>query len=147
MRALQMLTTAVFGREAHLCAHLCLPACLPAPCRHRQDGYAGGVRPAAGGNLQSRPPPAVRAPGKAPASLVPFAPAVQFLWCVHSRLAAAIFHSASLALLPCFLPPSPPLQNYSADLLCSSLAAAGLGPEEVLRLNDPRRPAFTVHMA
>ncbi|KAL4423314.1 hypothetical protein ABPG77_006109 [Micractinium sp. CCAP 211/92] len=34
-------------------------------------------------------------------------------------------------------------QNYSADLLCSSLAAAGLGPEEVLRLNDPRRPAFT----
>lgn len=48
-------------------------------------------------------------------------------------------------------PPSPPApacplppQNYSADLLCSALAAAGLGPGEMLRVNDPRRPPFTV---
>lgn len=44
------------------------------------------------------------------------------------------------------LPPRPtsPLQNYSADLLCSALAAAGLPPGDVLRVNDPRRPPFTV---
>lgn len=36
------------------------------------------------------------------------------------------------------------LQNYSADLLCSALAAAGLGTGDMLRLNDPRRPPFTV---
>ena len=36
------------------------------------------------------------------------------------------------------------LQNYSADLLCSALAAAGLGTKDMLRLNDPRRPPFTV---
>ncbi|PRW57862.1 helicase MOV-10 [Chlorella sorokiniana] len=34
--------------------------------------------------------------------------------------------------------------NYSADLLCSALAAAGLGSGDMLRLNDPRRPPFTV---
>ncbi|KAI7838701.1 hypothetical protein COHA_007499 [Chlorella ohadii] len=34
--------------------------------------------------------------------------------------------------------------NYSADLLCSALAAAGLGSADMLRLNDPRRPPFTV---
>ena len=30
--------------------------------------------------------------------------------------------------------------NYSADLLASALAAAGISPDELLRLNDPRRP-------
>ncbi|KAL4430622.1 hypothetical protein ABPG75_005878 [Micractinium tetrahymenae] len=34
-------------------------------------------------------------------------------------------------------------QNYSADLLCSALAAAELGREEMVRVNDPRRPPFT----
>lgn len=36
------------------------------------------------------------------------------------------------------------LQNYSADLLCSALAAAGLHQGDMLRVNDPRRPPFTV---
>lgn len=31
-------------------------------------------------------------------------------------------------------------QNYSADLLVSALAAAGIQPKQMLRLNDPRRP-------
>jgi hypothetical protein len=35
-------------------------------------------------------------------------------------------------------------QNYSADLLCSALAAAGVGAGDMLRLNDPRRPPVTV---
>ncbi|GAB4815315.1 hypothetical protein N2152v2_002361 [Parachlorella kessleri] len=35
-------------------------------------------------------------------------------------------------------------QNYSADLLCSALGASGLGPNTLLRLNDPRRPASQV---
>lgn len=35
-------------------------------------------------------------------------------------------------------------QNYSADLLCSALAEAGVGPEEMVRVNDPRRPPPTV---
>lgn len=30
--------------------------------------------------------------------------------------------------------------NYSADLLASALAAAGISLDELLRLNDPRRP-------
>ena len=30
--------------------------------------------------------------------------------------------------------------NYSADLLASALAAAGVSTDELLRLNDPRRP-------
>lgn len=32
-------------------------------------------------------------------------------------------------------------QNYSADLLCSALAEAGVPKTSMLRLNDPRRPA------
>lgn len=32
-------------------------------------------------------------------------------------------------------------QNYSADLLCSALAAAGVDTKTMLRVNDPRRPA------
>eukprot|EP00887_Chlorella_sp_A99_P008046 scaffold12.g8046.t1 len=35
-------------------------------------------------------------------------------------------------------------QAYSADLLCSTLAAAGCGQEQMVRANDPRRPAFEV---
>lgn len=35
-------------------------------------------------------------------------------------------------------------QNYSADLLCSALAGAGVGGGEMIRLNDPRRPPYTV---
>ena len=35
------------------------------------------------------------------------------------------------------------LQAYSADLLCSALAAAGVTPAEMLRLNDPRRHPYT----
>ena len=35
-------------------------------------------------------------------------------------------------------------QNYSADLLCSALAEAGVGPDEMVRVNDPRRPPPTV---
>jgi putative helicase MOV10L1 len=34
-------------------------------------------------------------------------------------------------------------QNYSADLLCSALATAGLLKTQVLRLNDPRRPPYS----
>jgi putative helicase MOV10L1 len=34
-------------------------------------------------------------------------------------------------------------QNYSADLLCSALAAAGLSKTRLLRLNDPRRPPYS----
>ena len=34
--------------------------------------------------------------------------------------------------------------GYSADLLCSALAAAGMDPQDLLRLNDPRRPVVTV---
>ena len=34
-------------------------------------------------------------------------------------------------------------QNYSADLLCSALAAAGMGTDHLLRLNDPRRPPYS----
>lgn len=30
--------------------------------------------------------------------------------------------------------------NYSADLLASALAAAGVASDVLLRLNDPRRP-------
>lgn len=35
-------------------------------------------------------------------------------------------------------------QNFSADLLASALATAGVPHCDVLRLNDPRRPANTV---
>ena len=35
-------------------------------------------------------------------------------------------------------------QNYSADLLCSALATSGLGPEKLFRLNDPRRPPYSM---
>lgn len=35
-------------------------------------------------------------------------------------------------------------QNYSADLLCSALATSGLGPDQLLRLNDPRRPPYSM---
>jgi putative helicase MOV10L1 len=31
-------------------------------------------------------------------------------------------------------------QNYSADLICSALAAAGVERQRMLRLNDPRHP-------
>ena len=34
-------------------------------------------------------------------------------------------------------------QNYSADLLCTALASAGLSPSQMFRLNDPRRPPFS----
>lgn len=34
-------------------------------------------------------------------------------------------------------------QNYSADLLCSALAAANFSKTQVLRLNDPRRPPYS----
>lgn len=34
--------------------------------------------------------------------------------------------------------------NYSTDLLVSHLAAAGLQPRDVLRLNDPRRATAQV---
>ncbi|EFN55641.1 hypothetical protein CHLNCDRAFT_133825 [Chlorella variabilis] len=40
--------------------------------------------------------------------------------------------------------PDARLLNYSADLLCSALAAAGLHQGDMLRVNDPRRPPFTV---
>lgn len=31
-------------------------------------------------------------------------------------------------------------QNYSADVICANLAAAGVSPVDMVRLNDPRRP-------
>ena len=34
--------------------------------------------------------------------------------------------------------------NYSADLLCSALACAGVSVREMLRLNDWRRPLIQV---
>lgn len=38
-------------------------------------------------------------------------------------------------------------QNYSADLLASALGAAGVPKQDLLRLNDPRRPPNQVHVA
>lgn len=35
-------------------------------------------------------------------------------------------------------------QNFSADIVASSLLASGLPQSDILRLNDPRRPPFTV---
>lgn len=37
-------------------------------------------------------------------------------------------------------------QNFSADLLASALAAAGVEPVDLLRLNDPRRPIFQARL-
>ena len=35
-------------------------------------------------------------------------------------------------------------QNYSADLLCSALADAGVTQDEMLALKDPRHPPLQV---
>lgn len=35
-------------------------------------------------------------------------------------------------------------QQYSADLLVAALSKAGIRPDEMVRLNDPRRPVYTV---
>ena len=78
----------------------------------------------------------------------PFVSPLRLISPSRTRLRGATFgcdarHSPACSVTP-FRLPCCCLQNYSADLLCSALAAAGLQPEELLRVNDPQRPPYTV---
>ncbi len=146
MPVLQTLTTAVLQGEAHLCAHLRLPASLlQAPARRLRWWSA----PCSCWRPTITPASCCARPRQGAGLLGPLSPYCAIaLGCAPQAgsRSPTPSHRPFRRVSPSFLL-SPPLQNYSADLLCSSLAAAGLGPEEVLRLNDPRRPAFTVRVA
>lgn len=70
-------------------------------------------------------------PGRKPMTL--FGPPGTGKTVVLVELALQLFHQDPDARLLICAP-----QNFSADLLCSRLAAAGITPTDMIRCNDPR---------